>query len=140
MDAARERPTGLTALSVFFALAALVSSTAAVSLFWRHGPLEPMWRINPRALAGFTAMGSWAGVLLLIVCAACVLAAVGVWRGARWGHLLALIGLAINLVGDAVNAVFGADRRAAIGVPIVAALMLYLLSRRVRKFFAAHRR
>jgi hypothetical protein len=52
------------------------------------------------------------------------------------GQRLALLVLAVNLVGDAANALGGGGARAAIGVPIVAALIGYLLSDRVRRFFA----
>lgn len=129
------RPIGVTALSIFSVAAALISFVSTVSLLWPGGPLEPMWRINPRAHEGFARMGSWAPVLLLTVCIGCVSSALGLWRGRRWGHRLAVVGLSINLVGDAANALFGHDPRAAVGVPIAGALLVYLLSKRVRQFF-----
>jgi hypothetical protein len=46
------RPLGLTVLGVFFVAGAIISLTSAVSLLWPGGPLEPMWRINPRAREG----------------------------------------------------------------------------------------
>jgi len=130
------RPIGLTALSIFFLFGACASFLSFVSLFWPGSFLEPMWRLNPRARVAFGGMGMWAVVLMGAVCAACVTAAVGLWRGARWGYRLAFALLAINLLGDITNAVTGTEPRAALGIPIALALLAYLLSRRVRRFFA----
>jgi uncharacterized membrane protein (DUF2068 family) len=98
--------------------------------------LDAMWRINPRALDGFLAMGPWAPVLLVAAAVACGAAGLGLWRFRRWGHRLAVAILAINAVGDTANAAFGGDRRAAIGIPIAIALVAYLLTAHVRSTFA----
>ncbi len=129
------RPVGVTALGIFFSAGALIAFTSELSLLWPGSPLEPMWRINPRAREGFAGMGSWALPLLACVCIACALSAVGLCRARRWGHRLAIVVLSINLIGDAINAVFGREPRAAIGVPIAGVLIAYLLSERVRRFF-----
>lgn len=112
-----------------------MSFISAVSLLFPGSLLEPMWRLNPRAHEAFTSIGIWAVVLMCAVCAACASAALGLWRGARWGYRVAIILLAINLLGDLVNALTGTEPRALAGVPIVVALLLYLMSRRVRHFF-----
>ena len=57
----------------------------------------------------------------------------GAARG--WGRRLALVVLAIQLAGDAVNVAFGVDRRAAFGLPVALALILYLSGRRVGAYF-----
>jgi hypothetical protein len=103
------RPLGVTALGVFFGAGAIISFASEVSLLWPAGPLEPMWRINPRARAGFAAMGPWALVLLAAVCIACASSALGLWRGRRWGHRIAIAVLSINLVG--VRRFFGKPSR-----------------------------
>ena len=130
------RPAGVTALSCFFAVGAAIAATAAFSLLLPGGVLEPMWRVNPRAREAFRGLGSWAAVLLGIVSIACVLAAVGLWKGRPWGRRVASALMVFNLVGDAANATVGGDRRAAIGVPIAIAILWFLQSRRVRAFFA----
>lgn len=132
----KRRPAGITALAIFSALSAVISSTSALSLVWRHGPLEPMWRINPRALTGFVAMGVWAPRLLVVVGVGCAATAIGLWQCRRWAHRLALVGLATNLVGDVTSSVLGTDRRAVFGIPIALALMAYLLRPTVRSVFA----
>ena len=80
-------------------------------------------------------MGSWAVVLMFVVCVACTLAVVGPWRGARWGYWLAASLLTINLMGDITNVVLGTEPRAAVGIPIVVIILAFLMSRRVRSFF-----
>jgi len=43
--------------------------------------------------------------------------------------------IAINLAGDIVNVVLGTEPRAAVGIPIAAAIIVYLLSSQVREYF-----
>jgi hypothetical protein len=132
----RDRPAGVTALSVFFAAGAAIAATAAVSLLAPGGALEAMWRLNRRGRAALGGIGAWAVVLLATVAVACALAAAGLWRGDRRGHRLAFGMIALNLVAAAANAIVGRDLRAAAGIPIAAAMLAFLRSRRVRVFFA----
>ena len=129
------RPAGITALSIFFAFGAIVYFLSFVSLLFRGSFLEPMWRLNPRAHEAFTGMGAWAVLLMCVVCAACASAAIGLWRGARWGYRLAFALLTLNLLGDVTNFLSGTEPRAVVGVPVVVAILVFLLSRRVRRFF-----
>lgn len=94
-----------------------------------------MWQLNPRALEGFTNIGKWAVVLMCAVCVACASAAVGLWRGTRWGYWSAVSLLTINLFGDIANVVLGTEPGAVIGIPIVIGIFAFLMSRRVRRFF-----
>jgi hypothetical protein len=43
--------------------------------------------------------------------------------------------ITINLIGDVANTILGTDSRTIVGVPIAAAILWYLLSKRVRNFF-----
>lgn len=131
----KTRPLGVTALSVFFFAATLITIIAAISLLFPDGFLEPIWRLNPRGRAGLGAIGVWAVILLVVVGSACGVAAIGLWRGARWGYWVAIIVLSINLLGDVVNVISGVERRAVTGIPIVILLLLYLRRERVKRFF-----
>jgi hypothetical protein len=111
------RPIGITALSIFFLLGAIISFTSCAALLFPNSFLEPMWRLNPRAHEAFNEMGRWAVVLLSVVCAACALAGAGLWRGARWGYWLAMSLLVINLLGGLLNTLTGTEPRAAVGIP-----------------------
>ncbi len=94
-----------------------------------------MWRLNPRAHETFSRMGIWAPLLPGIVCLACTASAYGFFTGKRRGYRLGVTLLVVNLIGDVVNAGLGIEPRAVVGVPIVAFLLWYLSSRRVRGFF-----
>ena len=125
----------MTALAVFMAAGAAIAAISGVSLLDPGGFLEPIWRLNPRARVGLAGIGAWGIGLMAVVAAACAAAAIGVWRGRRWGHVLAVGGIGANLIGDAVNVALGTEPRAVFGIPIAAAILAYLLTPRVREFF-----
>jgi hypothetical protein len=135
--ASRVRPVSVSTLSIFFWAGAFISLITAVSLLSPSSFLEPMWQLNPRAREGFAGIGGWAILLMGALAVACAMAAAGLWRGSRWGYWLTLILLAINLVGDIANVLLGREPRAAVGIPIIIAILVFLLaSRRVRDFFS----
>jgi hypothetical protein len=130
------RPPGVTALGYFFVFGTLASGLSVISLLTPGGPLEPMWRLNPHGREVFSHLGAWAPLLLSVVCLACASSAYGFFAGKRWGYRLGIALLLINLTGDLVNAALGIEPRALIGVPIVALLLWYLLSGRVKSYFS----
>ena len=130
-----KRPLGIVALSVFFLLGSVISFTAGLSLLVPRF-LEPIWQLNPHGHAGLLRIGLWGVVLLFAASASCAAAAIGLWRGARWGHRIAIVLIAINLLGDVANTVLGTEPKAIVGVPIALALLFYLMSKRVRNYFA----
>jgi hypothetical protein len=130
----RGRPLGITALSLFFVFGFAMSGLAAVMLLFPGSALEPLWRLNPRAREGFAGMGAWAVLLMGAVCVACATAALGLWRGTRWGYWTALAILSVNLAGDTLNVFIARDWRTLIGLPIGGTMIAYLVSR--RRWFA----
>jgi uncharacterized membrane protein (DUF2068 family) len=129
------RPRGITALSIFFLAGAAISLTASLSLLRPNSFLESMWRLNPRAQENLSSLGLWAVLLMATVSVFCVAAAIGLWCGSRWGRWLAIGLIATNLIGDITNALLGIEPRAIVGIPIAAAILLYLLSKKVRRSF-----
>ena len=132
------RPTsrlGLTLLSAFFAFGSLMASMSFLSLLLPGSVLEPIWRLNPQAHVALASMRLSGTVLMLVVAVACALAAVGLWIRALWGYRIALGVLAVNLVGDVMNAVLRGDLRTLIGIPVGGFLLLYILSAHVRAEF-----
>lgn len=125
----RQRPPGITALSGFFVFGAAMSGLTCFLLLFPGTGLDSVWRLNPQAREGLLQMGPWAIVLMATVCAACALAARGLWIRAPWGRRLALGILTVNLIGDLANAVFKGDLRTLIGLPIGGALIVYLMRR-----------
>jgi hypothetical protein len=132
---AATRPPGITALAIFFGLGAIISMMACVSLLAPGSALEPMWRLNPRARQAFQRVDPAGPLLLGVVSAACASAAGGLWGGKPWGYRVAVALLVVNLLGDIANVLLGVEPRAIVGVPIVAALLVFLASARVRSYF-----
>lgn len=134
-----KRLPGIVALAVFFFAGSFISFTAGLSLLMPGDFLEPLWRLNPRGHDGLVRIGLWAVLLLFTASASCLVAAIGLWRGARWGHKIALVLIAVNLLSDILNAVSGNEPRTIIGVPVALAIMIYLMSGRVKRYFTAAR-
>ena len=132
-----DRPFGISLLSIFFFAATGITLVASLSLLFPHGALEPIWRLNPRARAGLGAIGIWAVLLFAVVCLACAVAAVGLWRRARYGYVTALIVLTLNSLGDLFNVISRTEPRAIIGIPIVILILIYMFTKKVRRFFRA---
>lgn len=125
----RKRPRGVTALSLFFAFGALMSGLTATMLLFPDSVLEPIWRLNPAARQGFGVIGGWALLLMAAVCAACAVAALGLWHCTRLGYWTAVAILTANLIGDSTNVLIMHDWRTLIGLPIGAAMVWYLLKK-----------
>lgn len=132
----QKRSRGISALSIFFMAGALISFTAGASLFFPGSSIEPTWRVNPSAYKQLYDLGAWAAVLLFVVSMSCAAAALGLWRRAAWGHKIAVGLIAINLIGDVANTLMGTEPRAIVGVPFALAILIYLLSKRVRDSFS----
>jgi hypothetical protein len=131
----RSLPVGVLALVALFVLGACASGTSALALLFPASALTQIWRINPEAQRSLVSMGPAAVALMLAVCAACSSAAIGLYRRFWWAHRLAIGILAVNLIGDTANAVLRHDLRTLIGLPIGAALIVYLLRPRVAQLY-----
>lgn len=129
------RPRLITALSIFFMFGAAMSFIASLSLLCPNTFLESMWRLNPRARLNLSSVGLWSVVLLTTVSVFCAAAGIGLWRGARWGHRIAVGLIAVNLVADVTNVILGIEPRAIVGVPVAAVILAYLMSTKVRRLF-----
>jgi Predicted membrane protein (DUF2127) len=132
----KARPRRITALSIFFAVGAVISLISAISLLFPKSFLQPMWKLNPHALEAFHHMGFWAIVLMLVVSISCGLAAYGLWNGKLWGYRIAIGVLIINLIGDIYNFGTGIEPRAFIGIPIVALILFFIIKPEIKEYFS----
>ena len=117
-------------LVIFFATGALICFVTVLALAFPGGLLEPIWHLKPQAQVDFRQIGNWSIALMAMVGTACGLAAVGLARKAEWGRQLALGILAVDLVGDSVNAILRHDPITLIGLPIGGLMIWYLIRRR----------
>src|SRR5262245_60102543 len=129
------RPARIRALSIFFAFGAIISFISAISLIFPSSFLQPMLKLNPRALEAFYHMGFWAIVLMCMVSLFCSLAAYGLWRGKIWGYYVAIGMLITNLIGDIYNFGSGIEPRAFIGIPIVILILFFIMKPEIKKYF-----
>ncbi|MGH8101259.1 MAG: hypothetical protein ACREIW_08170 [Chthoniobacterales bacterium] len=113
-------------LAAFFGIGATMCALTIALLLFPKTPLDSLWQLNPDAHAAFQAIGSWAIAIMIMVGTGCCFAAIGLWQGAAWGSRLASMILALNVIGDLMNAVFRHDYRALIGLPVAAAMIYYL--------------
>jgi hypothetical protein len=113
--------------AAFFTFGATMCALTTGLLLFPGAALDSLWRLNPHAHHAFQSFGSWSIVLMLTVGTGCLFTAIGLWRGTRWGTRLAVVILAVNMIGDLTNALFRHDYRALIGLPGGAAMILYLV-------------
>jgi hypothetical protein len=127
------RNVGIKLLAVFFAFGASMCLLTIVLLTLPGSPLDSLWRLNPNAHAAFQSLGKVSILLMLIVGSACTFAAIGLARNRFWGRNLALIILAVNLIGDLINTFARHDLWTLIGLPIGGAMIFYLVQARTWK-------
>jgi hypothetical protein len=127
------RPAFVSVIAVFFAVAAILSLAVGGALVAPHSPLSMLWRINPHAQLDFAALGTLGVAMMLVLTALTSLIALGLWIGTRWGWWLAVTGLVLNAVSDVVRTLT-LEPRAAIGIPVVAAALLFLTRKNVRRW------
>jgi hypothetical protein len=128
-----KRPLGISFLIGFFWFGAAMCSLTVALLLFPGSPLDLAWRIKPTARSEFAQLGIVAIPLMMMVGAACALAAIGLAKGAEWGRRIAITVLAVNIIGDATNAVLRADWRTLIGLPIGGVMILYLMRSRMHR-------
>ena len=127
---------GFTAIGVFLFFGAVMASLAATTLLWGGTVLDRVWALNPVAYKQIVPLGGAVGILFLLLGAALTAAGIGWFRRRLWGWRLAVVIIAIQVLGDLVNCVRGDWLRGGVGIVIAGALLLFLLQPRVRTTFA----
>ena len=129
-------PPGFSAIGLFLFFGAIMASLAATTLLWRGTALDRLWALNPTAYKQLVPQGGMVGVLFLLLGAALATAGIGWFRRRLWGWRLAVVIMAIQIMGDVINCVRGDLLRGGTGVIIASALLLFLLRPRIRASFA----
>jgi hypothetical protein len=125
----KRRSLGTILLIIFFAAGALICLVTMLALAFPGSFLESIWQLKPEARVPFLQIGRGASIALMaVVGVACGSAAIGLARNAEWGRRLAIAVLAVNLIGDSLNALLRHDPKTLIGLPI-GGLMIWYLSR-----------
>ena len=125
----KRRSFGTILLIIFFAAGALICLVTMLALAFPGSFLESIWQLKPEAPVQFLEIGRGTSIALMaVVGVACGSAAIGLARNAEWGRRLAIAVLAVNLIGDSLNALLRHDPKTLIGLPI-GGLMIWYLSR-----------
>ena len=129
------KPPGFAAIGVFLFFGATMASLAATTLLLPGTPLDHAWILNPTAYKQLSPLGSKVGILFLLLAVLLVLSGVGWFRRRLWGWRLAVAIIATQVLGDITNLVRGDWLRGGTGFIIASALLLYLLTPRVKAAF-----
>ena len=129
------QPRGFLAIGVFFIFGATLAAYAAVTLLVPGTLLDALWALNKRGHAGLIPLGKSAALLFAVLFVLLASAAVGWFRRRRWGWILGVTLIAINLAGDVVNLARGEGLKGAAGVVIAGLLLTYMTRAGVRNYF-----
>lgn len=135
--ASKGRPASVASVALLFVLGALVGFVCCASLLVPGTALEMLWRVAPGAREALGRLGLLGAILMGLAGLGCGCAALGLWRGKRWGYTLALALLVLNIVGDVLDVLLGVEPRAIVGVPVAAGVLAFLMSRHVRPYVRA---
>lgn len=136
-DSSPERQTrGLSAIGLFLFFGAAMAFLAATTLLRRGTALDRIWGLNPTAYRQLAPLGWIVGVSFLLLGVVLCTAGIGWFRRRLWGWKLAVVIIAIQVLGDLVNCLRGDWLRGVPGVIIAGALLVYLLRSNVKAAFA----
>lgn len=112
-----------------------MAAFAGTTLLWPGMRLDRAWVLNPGAYKTLGTFGRLIGIPFLALSTALVLAGIGWFKRRAWGWRLAVAIIAIQLLGDGVNALEGHFVRGVAGLAIAGALLFYLFRPNVRTAF-----
>jgi hypothetical protein len=130
------KPPGFNAIGTFLFFGGMLAGLAATTFLCPGTILDRAWTLNPTAYRQLSPLGSKVGILFLILSAALAVSGIGWFRHRLWGWRLAVAIIATQVLGDIVNLVRREWLRGAAGVMIAGALLVYLLSPRIRAAFS----
>jgi hypothetical protein len=129
-------PAGFNAVGVFLFFGASMACLAATTLLWRGTALDRVWALNPTAYAQLAPLGKGVGILFLFLSAALASAGIGWFGHHLWGWRLAVVIIAIQMLGDFVNCIRGDFFRGGTGLILAGAVLFYMLRPKIRATFA----
>ena len=128
-------PAEFAGIGIFLFFGAAMASLAATTLLWRGTALDRIWILNPMAYRQLAPLGRPVGILFLLLSTMLTAAGIGWFQRRLWGWRLAVGIIATQVLGDIVNCVRGDWLRGGTGVIIAGALLLFLLSQKIRAAF-----
>lgn len=108
---------------------------AGVTLLHPGTALDRLWSLNPVAHRDLLPFRTPAGLMFLVIAALAATGGFGWFRRRMWAWRLAVFGISTQVLGDCVNLIRGDFLRGGPGLLIGAALLIYLLSARIKSNF-----
>jgi len=134
-----ERPTAVPVVAAFLLLATVIAFVIGGTLLFPGTRLDVLWQLNRKAYSDFSIFGRTPGMLLFLVGCVTAIAGAGLLRGRRWAWWIAIGIFVINGLGDLTALFVAGDRvKGGSGVLIAGGFLFFLLSKKVRVFFAQH--
>jgi len=131
----QDRPLGYNAIGVFLFFGATMASYAAATLAFRGTILDRGWILNPVAHQQLATLGRVMAFPFMFLALMLFLAGLGWFRQRRWGWILAIMIISMNLLGDLFNAFRGEWLKGALGVLIAGGLLAYMTRPQIRDYF-----
>ena len=126
---------GLIAVGVFLVFGSSMAALAGTTLLWRGTWLGRVWVLNQAAYRQLLPLGTSVGLLFFLLTLLLAFASVGWFKHRLWGWRLAVAIIAAQVAGDFINLVRGDLLRGGSGLIVAGALLIYLLSPKVRAAF-----
>ena len=126
---------GHRAVGVFLFFAATMASLAGITLLWPHLSLGRIWALNPTAWTQLAPLGWKVGIPFLLLAVLLIFLGIGWMKRRLWAWRFTVIGLALHMLGDLLNAFLRQPWQGATGVLIAGALLFYLFRPNVREVF-----
>jgi len=130
-------PKGMIAVGLFLFFGAIMASFAGTTLVWPGTTLDRLWTFNPRAYKQVAPHGKAVGIPFLLLGVTLAFAGMGWFKHRLWGWRLAVGIIAVQVLGDLVNAFMGDLVGGGVGFIIAGALLVYLLRPEVKAAFAS---
>ena len=131
----RSSSRAFTAIGIFFYFAMTMALYAAVTLLHPGTALDRLWLLNPGAHRDLLPFRKPAGLMFLVIAAIAAIGGFSWFRRRMWGWRLAVFGICTQCLGDCVNLIRGDFLRGGMGLLIAGALLIYLLSGKIRSNF-----
>ena len=112
-----------------------MATFAATTLLNPGTFLDRAWALNPAARSQLLPVAKIAGVGFVVLAVVLLLAGVGWFQRRYWGWVLGTSVIAVNMLGDFINALRGEWQKGAVGVVIAGLLLIYLTRPGVRTYF-----
>lgn len=135
----KNRPTGITVVSVLVFVVASISLLVGFSMFITGTPLDLLWTIKASlssAIRG-TTLGTIFGIFLIILGMVLIASGYGLLKGNKFAWWAVVLIFGVNALGDIVSVLMG-DLSSISGVVIVGILLVYLTRPHVRNYFQNH--